>query len=55
MNNNQSTWCLPLKYDRGDYFPKQGFHQAKNFFGQIDEGLFYIGGLMIYRLMPSMG
>ena len=39
----------------GNYFPKQGFHQAINFFGQVDEGLFYIGRIMILRLMPSMG
>ena len=47
MNNNQSTWFLPLKCDRGDYFPKQGFHQATNVSEQIDEGLFYIGEIMI--------
>ena len=56
MNNNQSTWCVPLKYDRGTkLYSKTSFHQATNFFGQIDEGLFYIGGLMIHRLMPGIG
>ena len=35
MNNNQSTWCVPLKYDRGDYVPKQVFIRQQTFLGKL--------------------
>ena len=52
--NNQSTWCLPPKYER-DIFQKKLFlgDGGQTFLGKLaGRELFYMRGLMI-RSMPS--